>query len=106
MTHLIPCRKVDNASNIAKLFFKEVVCFHGLPKTIVSDRDNEFLSHFWRTLWSRLGTKLSFSTTCHPQTDGQAEIVNRYLSTLLRVILKGNHKSWDKYIPHIEFSYN
>jgi len=83
-----------------------VVRLHGLPKTIVSDRDAKFLSHFWRTLWSRLGTKLSFSTSCHPQTDGQTEVVNRSLSTLLRVLLKGNHKSWDEYLPHIEFAYN
>jgi len=83
-----------------------VVRLHGLPKTIVSDRDPKFISHFWRTLWGRLGTKLNFSTSCHPQTDGQTEVVNRSLSTMLRAILKGNHKSWDEYLPHIEFSYN
>jgi len=83
-----------------------VVRLHGLPKRIVSDRDTKFLSHFWRTLWSRIGTKLSFSTSCHPQTDGQIEVVDRSLSILLRVVLKGNHKSWDEYLPHIEFSYN
>jgi len=106
MAHFIPCHKVDDLSHIAKLFFREVVRLHGLPKTIVPDRDTKFLSHFWRTLWSRLGIKLSFSTSCHPQTDGQTEVVNRSLSTLLRVVLKGNHKSWDEYLPHIEFAYN
>jgi len=50
--------------------------------------------------------KLSFSTSCQPQTDGQTEVVNRSLSTFLRVVLKGNHKSWDEYLPHIEFAYN
>nr|KYP55727.1 Transposon Ty3-I Gag-Pol polyprotein [Cajanus cajan] len=106
LAHFIPCHKVNDASNIVKLFFRDVVKLHGLPKSIVSDRDTKFLSHFWRVLWSRLGTKLLFSTTCHPQTDGQTEVVNRSLSTMLRAVLKGNHKYWDEYLPHIEFSYN
>nr|KYP63257.1 Transposon Ty3-I Gag-Pol polyprotein [Cajanus cajan] len=106
MTHFIPCHKIDDASNIVRLFFKKVVRLYGLPKTIVSDRDTKFLSHFWKTLWSRLGTKLLFSTTCHPQTDGKIEVVNRSLSTMLRAVLKGNYKSWDEYFPHIEFAYN
>nr|KYP38571.1 Transposon Ty3-I Gag-Pol polyprotein [Cajanus cajan] len=106
MTHFIPCHKIDDARNIAKLFFRDVVKIHGLPKSIVSDRDTKFLSHFWRVLWSRLGTKLLFSITRHPQADGQIEVVNRSLSTMLRAVLKGNHKSWDEYLPHIEFAYN
>jgi len=104
MAHFIACSKTNDATHIADLFF--VVRLHGLPRTIVSDRDVKFLSHFWRTLWNKLGTKLLFSTVVHPQTDGQTEVVNKTLTTLLRAIIQKNLKSWEKCLPHVEFSYN
>ncbi|KAK1608473.1 hypothetical protein QYE76_032146 [Lolium multiflorum] len=84
----------------------EIVRLYGVPKTIVSDRDVKFMSYFWKTLWGKLGTKLLFSTTCHPQTDGQTEVVNRTLSQLLRSMIKKNLKEWEECLPHVEFAYN
>ena len=106
MAHFIPCHKMDDASHVANLFFKDVVRLHGMPRTIVWDRDEKFLSYFWKTLWCKLGTKLLFSTNCHPQTDGQTKVVNRALSTLLRAIIKKNIKTWEDCLPHVEFAYN
>ena len=90
MAHFIPCHKTDNATDIAGLYFKKIVCLHGIPRTIVSDRDVKFLSYFWKTLQEKLRTKLLFSTTFHPQIDGQTEAVNRILSTLLRTMIHKN----------------
>jgi hypothetical protein len=106
IAHFIPCHKTNDASHIVDLFFKEIICLHGVPNTIVSDRDTKFLSHFWRTLWAKLGAKILFSTTCHPQTDGQTEVVNRTLSTMLRDVLKKNIKMCEECLPHVEFAYN
>lgn len=72
------------AIQVAKVFFREVFILHGLPKTIISDRDSKFMSAFWQEIFRLSGTKLTPSTSYHPQTDGQTEIVNKWLEGYLR----------------------
>ena len=106
MAHFIPFNKLDDASHVANLFCREILRLHGVPKTIVSDRDVKFLSYFWKTLCAKLGIKLLFSMAYHPQTDGQTEVTNRTLSALLRVLIKKNIKEWEECLPIAEYAYN
>ena len=104
ITHFIRCKKIDDAFSIAQLFYDEIVQIHGLPKSIVLDRDSKFLSHFWKSLWRLLGTKLMFSNSHHPQTDGQTEVVNRIFGTLLRSLVSKGGRNWDVKLAYVAYN--
>jgi hypothetical protein len=82
------------------------VRLHGLPRSIVSDRDTKFVGHFWRKLWKKLGTNLSFNSDYHPQTNGQTEVLNKSLGNLLRSLVTEHHNQWDQILTQAKFAYN
>jgi len=102
IAYFIPCNTTHDATNIVDLYFKEAIRLHGIPGSIISDRGTKFLSHFWITLWKKLGIKLKYSTTCHSQTDGQTEATNQTLGTILRaLIFPQSKKAWDPCRIHL-----
>jgi len=88
MAHFIACNKTSEVTHIVELYFKQVIRLTGIPQSIISSRDTKFLSHFWITLWKKMGTKLKYSTTCHPQKYGQTEITNQTSGTPLRALIR------------------
>ena len=105
-THFIPVMMDYSMDRLAKLYVKEIVRFHGVPLSIVLDRDPRFTLRFWKELQSALGTRLNFSTTFHPQTDGQSERLIQVLEDMHRGCVMEFLGSWDRYIPLMEFAYN
>jgi hypothetical protein len=106
MVHLIPTTSTVTAAEVAKLFVENIVKLHGVPKSIVSDRDKNFTSIFWQTVCQLWGIKQRMSTAFHPQTDGQTERVNRVLEEYLRSYVNPMQDDWDRYLPMAEFAFN
>jgi hypothetical protein len=107
MVHFIPTHTNVDAPTAAKLFFREVVRHHGMPRSLVSDRDPRFTSKFWEALFAIWGTQLAMSTAYHPQSDGQTERANRTLEDMLRHYIDSlMQNDWDDHLPALEFAYN
>ncbi|KAG7674304.1 hypothetical protein KSW81_006109 [Nannochloris sp. 'desiccata'] len=102
----VPTFTTASAEDIATLFYKNILCRHGCPSSIVSDRDSKFISSFWQSLWSSVGTRLKLSTSYHPQTDGQTERINRVLEEMLRSFCVLDPASWVNFLPQAAFAYN
>lgn len=94
------------APQLAQLTLHEVVRLHGVPQSILSDRDPRFTAHFWRAFWSQLGTTLTMSTAYHPQTDGQTERANRTLEEMLRSRINFQQNDWDEHLDMAELATN
>ncbi|MCO5590784.1 hypothetical protein L7F22_044759 [Adiantum nelumboides] len=106
--HFIPVKKTIKAHQMATLFISQIFKYHGLPSSIVSDRDPRMTSNFWKGLFENLGTRLNFSSAYHPQTDGQKEIANLTILDLLKsyVMEVDQRYQWEKYLPLVEYAYN
>ncbi|MCO5561705.1 hypothetical protein L7F22_015328 [Adiantum nelumboides] len=94
------------AEQMAKIFLVTVFKYHGMPRSIVSDRDPRMTGLFWRAVWQNLHSTLRFSSSYHPQTDGQSEIVNSAVLDLLKCYVSDNPAQWKHYLPLVEFAYN
>jgi hypothetical protein len=104
--HFLPIKESSSAEKLAEIFVREIVTRHGVPVSIVSDRDTRFTSRFWERFQKEMGTKLHFSTAFHPQTDGQSERTIQTLEDMLRACAIDFGGSWDSNLPLAEFSYN
>ena len=106
VAHFIPYHSTNSASDLAPIYMREIVRLHGVPKTIVSDRDAKFVSKFWESLQSALGTNVILSMAFHPQTDGQSERTIQTLEDMLRSYVLSWKGSWEEHLPLVEFAYN
>ena len=111
MVRFIPYAKankegVPQAAETARLFMDTVFRSHGMPRVITTDRDPQFTSAFWRSLWGLLDTKLAMSTAFHPETDGQSERVIRTLKQMLRAFVNDAQDNWDELLAPLEFAHN
>jgi hypothetical protein len=106
VAHFISVNTTYSGARLAELYISRIVCLHGVPKKIISDRGSQFTSRFWEQLHDSLDTKLRFSTTYHPQTDGQTEGTNQVLEDMLQACAIQYGTSWDKCLPYAVFLYN
>ncbi|GJP71568.1 hypothetical protein CLOP_g2389 [Closterium sp. NIES-67] len=106
MGHFIPTHTTARTEETAQLFVRYIISQHGIPTTLISNRDPKFTSKFWKELMTLLGTKLAMSSAYHLWTDGQTEHLNQIVEQLLCVACKDDISKWDLHLPVLEFAYN
>ncbi|GJW40079.1 putative reverse transcriptase domain-containing protein [Tanacetum coccineum] len=104
--HFLPMREDYKMERLARLYLNKIVARHGVPISIISDRDSRFTSRFWQSMQEALGTRLDMSTAYHPQTDGQSERTIQTLEDMLRACVLVFGGSWDVHLSLVDFSYN
>ncbi|KAA0053212.1 pol protein [Cucumis melo var. makuwa] len=105
-SHFVPGKSTYTTSKWGQLYMTEIMRLHGVPVSIVSDRDARFTSKFWKGLQLALGMRLDFSTAFHPQTDGQTERLNQILEDMLRACVLEFSGSWGSHLHLMDFAYN
>ncbi|KAM1291076.1 hypothetical protein ACFX2H_018035 [Malus domestica] len=104
--HFIAMSHPYTASSVAQLFVEHIFKLHGMPNSIMSDRDPVFTSAFWKELFKLQNSSLCMSSGYHPQSDGQSEVMNRCLETYLRCFVGGQPKKWVQWLPWAEWCFN
>ena len=104
--HFLVVRMTFTLKRFCRLYIREIVWLHGVPVSIVLDRDSRFTAHFWRSFQKVMGTRLTMSTTFHPQTDGQFERTIQVLEDMLRACVLDNKGSWEEQLSLVEFASN
>ncbi|MCO5598973.1 hypothetical protein L7F22_053072 [Adiantum nelumboides] len=101
-----PVEKKIKSEHMVKLFMHNIFKYHGMPQSIVSDTDQYMTSLFWKALFENMGTTLKFSSSFHPQTDGQSEEANSSVLDLLKCYVSEHKATWEHYLPLVEYAYN
>ena len=105
-THFLAVRMTFSLERFYQLYILEIVRLHGVPVSIVSDRDSRFTAHFWKSFQKAMGTRLTMSIAFHPQTDGQSERTIQVLEDMLRACVLDHKGSWEEQLSLVEFAYN
>ncbi|GJT45371.1 putative reverse transcriptase domain-containing protein [Tanacetum coccineum] len=100
--HFLPMKETDSTEKLTRLYMKNIVARHGIPVSIISDRDSHFTSRVWQSLHKALGTQLDLSIAYHPQTDGQSERTIQILEDMLRACVIDFENGWDRHLPLAE----
>ncbi|GKB52594.1 putative reverse transcriptase domain-containing protein [Tanacetum coccineum] len=106
LANFLPIRKTDSMEKLTQLYLKEIICRHGVPVSIISDRDSRFASEFWRSIQKALGNDVSMNTAYHLETNGQSKRTIQTLEDMLRACVIDFGSSWDRHLSLVEFSYN